>query len=131
MRIIIADSQPQVRFALRIALEHRPGSKTINEAMDAQDLLVQIKTLCPDLALIAWELPGMPMPELIAELRKTCCNTHTIVLSSCAEAREQVIAAGVDAFVCKGDAPDALLSAIDTCLKAAETLLISGKSQLR
>jgi DNA-binding NarL/FixJ family response regulator len=116
MRILIADNQPKVRFALRVALEHRPGEKTIDEAVDAADLMARTHVICPDLALIDWELTGMPPADLLAQLYKTCDKVHTIVLSSRAETRDQAMAAGAGAFVCKCDAPEELMAAIDKCL---------------
>ncbi len=119
MRILIADNQPKVRFALRIALEQRPGFKTIGEAVDAEDLLAQSKAICPDLVLIDWELLR-PMADLVQALREICRYTRVIILSSRQEMREQALATGADAFVCKCDTPDELLSAVDRCLKAKE-----------
>ena len=116
MRILIADNQPKVRFALRVALERRPGDKTISEAVDAADLMAQSLVICPDLALIDWELTGMPPADLLTQLYKTCNKVHTIILSSRAETRDQAMAAGASAFVCKCDAPEELLIAIDECL---------------
>jgi DNA-binding NarL/FixJ family response regulator len=116
MRILIADNQPKVRFALRVALEQCPGDKTISEAADAADLMAQTHVTCPDLALIEWELTGMPPAELLARLHKSCGNVHTIILSSRAETRDQAMAAGADEFVCKCDSPEELLTAIDKCL---------------
>lgn len=116
MRILIADNQPKVRFALRVALEQRPGNKTISEAIDAADLIAQTHMECPDLALIDWELTGMPPSDLLAQLRETCDKVHTIVLSSRAETRGQAMAAGANEFVCKCDAPEELMTAIDEYL---------------
>ncbi|MBM3127205.1 MAG: response regulator transcription factor [Chloroflexi bacterium] len=120
MRILIADNQPKVRFALRVTLEQQPGFKTIGEVIDAADLLAQAKVVCPDLAIVDWELPGMTIAELIAALRHECRALRVIVLSSRPETREQALAAGANAFVCKCDAPDELLAAIDVCLKVEQ-----------
>lgn len=117
MHILIADHQPKVRFALRVALEQRPGTKTIGEAIDAEDLLAQANVSRPNLVLLDWELPGMPLTDLIAKLRETCVNVHLIILSSHSEDRAQAVATWADAFVCKCDAPDGLLSAIDDSFK--------------
>jgi DNA-binding NarL/FixJ family response regulator len=121
MRILIADDQPKARFALRVALEQRPGFKAIGEAIDAADLLTQTNAIYPDLVLIDWELPGLPLADLLAQLRRACGNMRAIILSSRAETRGQALAAGADAFVCKCDAPDELLAAIDHCLKPERT----------
>ena len=41
-RIVIADSRPRVRFALRALLGRQPGLDIAGEAQDAEDLLAQI-----------------------------------------------------------------------------------------
>ncbi len=120
MHILIADHQPRVRFALRVALEQQLGIKTIGEATDAEDVLAQTHAAGPDLALIDWELPGMPIADLVGTLRKTRIHLRVIILNSREETREQAMAAGANAFVCMCDAPDKLLMAVDRCLKAAE-----------
>jgi DNA-binding NarL/FixJ family response regulator len=115
MRILIADYQPKVRFALRVALEQKPGFKTIGEAINAQDLIAQAKAICPDLAIIDWGLPDLPPADLIRTLRDLCYCVRVIVLSSRTETRDQALAAGANAFVSMCNAPDELLSAIETC----------------
>lgn len=122
MRMLIADNQAKVRFAVRVALENQPGFKTIDEASDAEDLLTHVRTVCPDLAIVDWELPGMPVGELIGLVRQMCSATRVLVLNSRPETREPALAAGANAFVCMGDAPDDLLSAIDHCLAAKELI---------
>lgn len=118
MRILIADSKTRVRFALRVALERQADSKTIGEAGDADDLIAQVRAICPDLAIIAWELPGMPIPDLIGLLHGRCGKTRVIILSGRAETRTAALAAGADEFVCMCDSPDELSSAVATCLAA-------------
>ena len=114
MQILIADHQPRVRFALRVALEQQLSIKTIGEATDAEDVLAQTLATNPNLALIEWELPGMPIDDLVGTMRKTCAHLRVIVLNSREETRERAMAAGADAFVCMCDAPDKLLLMIET-----------------
>lgn len=120
MRILIADDQPKVRFALRVVLERRPGSKQVGEAVDAASLLAQARAICPDLVILDWELPGIPASDLQIQLRKACPNLLVIALSGNQEAREAALEAGADAFVCKCDPPDQLLSAIEDCWRRWE-----------
>jgi DNA-binding NarL/FixJ family response regulator len=131
MRILLADDQPKVRFALRVLLERQPGLKVVGEAADADDLLTQMETACPDLVLLAWELPGHVLsprrPELVegskglargdllSALRRVCPNSFVIVLSGRMEVRRAALAAGADAFVYKCDPPERLLAAIADC----------------
>jgi DNA-binding NarL/FixJ family response regulator len=113
MRILIADHQSKMRFALRITLERQPGLKTIGEASDAGELMAQARAICPDLAIIAWGLPGMPIGELIAALRRCCHNPRVIVLGSRDETRGSALEAGADEYVHMGGSVDELRNAID------------------
>ena len=116
MRILIADHQPKVRFALRVVLQQRFGDKAIAEVVDADDLIAQAHVFCPDLVLVDLEVVGMPLADLLAQLHHSFHHLYAIVLSCHAEARHQALLAGADAFVCKCNAPDELLSAIEMCV---------------
>ena len=115
MRIMLADKRRKVRFALRALLERQTGMEVIAEAADAQDLLARVKEGCPDVVLLDWELPGMGANELLSALRQVCPDLLVVALSGRVAARKASLAAGVDAFVSKGDPPERLLSAIDRC----------------
>lgn len=112
MRILIADDQAKVRFALRILLERQPGLEVIGEAANGQDLLAKTSTLRPDLVLLAWELPGNCPGCLPARLHEAHPDLAVIALSGRPEAHGAALTAGVDAFVSKGDPPERLLAAI-------------------
>jgi DNA-binding NarL/FixJ family response regulator len=113
MRILLADDQPRVRFALRVLLERQPGFEIIGEAIDADDLLGQAEKTCPDLVLLGWELPGLAMAGSLSNLRQLCPSVSVIALSGRPEARRPALIAGVDAFISKSDPPERLLAAIE------------------
>ena len=113
MRILLADDQPRVRFALRVLLEQQPGFEVVGKAADAQDLLVQVQATYPDLVLLGWELPGLAATDSLSALRGICPHLVVIALSGRPEARRAAMAAGADAFVSKADPPERLLAAID------------------
>lgn len=115
MRILIADAQPKVRFALRVLLERQPDLEVMGEAVDAESLLSLLETLCPDLLLLGWELPGMAMERLVPALRRECPGLMVIALSGRLEAHRAATAVGADAFVSKGSPPEQLLEAIAHC----------------
>ncbi len=114
MRILLADSRPRVRFALRALLEDQPGVRIVGEATHSRDLLAQIEAVCPDLLLLSWELPGRLGADLLLLMRRVCPRLHVIVLSGQQAARQAVLAAGADAFVSKIAPPEGLLAAIET-----------------
>jgi DNA-binding NarL/FixJ family response regulator len=115
MRILLADVQAKVRFALRVLLERQPGCHIVGEATSSEDLLAQVQAACPDLVLLGWELPHPAKAELVAALREVCPNLVVIALSGRPEARKAALEAAADAFVSKGDPPEHLLAAIGAC----------------
>lgn len=117
MRVFLADDQPKVRSALRLLLEQERGLCVVGEAAEAEELLAQLKATWPDLMLLDWELPGLsltnsvgPGKHLLSVLHTFYPNLRVIALSGRPEARQAALAAGVDAFVSKGDPPERLLT---------------------
>jgi DNA-binding NarL/FixJ family response regulator len=121
MRILLADDQPKVRFAMRALLERQPGLKVVGETINAENLLAQAETVCPDLVLLDWELPGMAAADLLTVLRAACPDLYVIALSGRPEAYRAALKAGADAFVSKVDPPERLLRAIDDCRQRYHT----------
>lgn len=113
MRILLADDEPKVRFALRALLQRQPGLTVLGEAVDAQHLLAQTEGAYPDLVLLDWELPGLASVDLLSALRGVYPDVVVIALSGRPGARRAALNAGADAFVSKGDPPERLLAAID------------------
>jgi DNA-binding NarL/FixJ family response regulator len=115
MRILLADAQQKVRFALRVLLERQPDLEVLGEAVNAHELLDKTQDTCPDLVLLAWELPDLMAADLLPALRETCPDLAVIALSGRPEARQKALDAGADAFVSKSDPPERLLAAICNC----------------
>lgn len=115
MRILLADDQPAVRHALRVLLERQPGLEVVGEAADGLGLLTQSAATRPDLVLLDWQLPGVLPPELLLALRRISPHLPVIALSGRPEVKGAALQAGADAFVCKCDPPELLLSAIAGC----------------
>ena len=112
MRVLLADDQTRVRFALRVLLERQPGLTVVGEVVSGRELADQISATRPDAVLLDWELPGMAATCAVPALRKAFPSLVVIALSSRSEARQAADAAGADAFVCKTDPPEFLLSAL-------------------
>lgn len=112
MRILLADDQNHVRFALRVLLETQPDLHVVAEAADTAELLKQAETSCPDVVLLDWELPGLAMSATLPVLRFVCPGVRIVVLSGRPEAKRVALAAGADAFVSKSHPPEQLLAAL-------------------
>jgi DNA-binding NarL/FixJ family response regulator len=115
MRILLADEQRKVRFALRVLLERHSGYQVIAEATDAQGLLAQAEVACPDVVLLSWELPGKSDMDLLFNLKQVCPGLVVIALSGRLSAHQAALDAGADAFVSKGKPPEQLMAAINQC----------------
>ena len=112
MRVLIAEHQSKVRFALRVTLEREPGLSGVTEVADAGELVSQAKAMRPDLVLVDWELPDLDCAETLPALRRACPRLFILVLSSKAEGCQAALRAGADVSISKADSPDRLLSAI-------------------
>ena len=112
MRILLADDQPKIRFALRLLLEREPELDVVGEAAGAETLLAQLEATQPDVVLLDWELPGLSAIGGLPALRAVCPQLRVIALSGRLEARQAALAAGAEAFVSKGSPPDRLLAAL-------------------
>jgi len=115
MRILIADDQERVRFALRILLTQQPGLQVVGEASNGEVLLAQAGTVAADLALVDWELPRLAEAGGLPALHRSSPALQVIVLSSRPGVRQAALAVGGAAFVSKGEPPERLLTVIRSC----------------
>ena len=112
MRILLADKQPNVRFALRALLGQQPGMEVIGEAADVEELVVVTEATAPDVLLMDWKLPGMAMGDSLLAVRSIAPGMRIIILSARPEVSVEALSAGADAFVSKADPPERLLATI-------------------
>ena len=112
MRILLADHESNVRYALRVLLEEQSEFEVVGEAAYAEDLLTKIKAACPDLLLLSWGLPGLEAADLLSALWSVCDDLYVIVLGVRPEARQSILNAGANAFISKVESPEQLLAAI-------------------
>jgi two-component system nitrate/nitrite response regulator NarP len=99
----------------------------VDEAADAVEALAQAMNICPDMVLLAWDLPGLGELQLVPALRRICAQAGIIALSGRSEARQAAMDAGVDAFVSKGDPPERLLAAINAFQRESSTQSALGR----
>jgi DNA-binding NarL/FixJ family response regulator len=109
VRVLVADDDVHVRSALRLLLEQEPGVCVVGESSAAPDLADLIARTRPSMILLDWELPGLRVAGFLDRLRVARPHLRLVALSGRPEQRLEAMQAGVDAFVCKGDSPEALL----------------------
>ena len=103
-RVFIADSQLEVRSALRLLLLDL-NMQVVGDAADWSTALTQAAGTQPDMLVVDWEM--IPTNTSLLELRATCPAAVVIVLVSHLDARQQAaLSAGADSFISKGETPD-------------------------
>ncbi len=127
MRIVVGDRDVRVRSALKALLREEDGVTLVGESSDLPSLVVQIKELKPDVVLLDWELPGRPAAALLLAQERLHTPPKVIVFSARSESEQESLALGADAFVSKGDAPEALLSAFRSLTQQSGNKFGDGK----
>lgn len=103
IRVFLADSQPEVRSAMRLLL-HDINMQVVGDAADWPTTLSEASDTKPDMVVVDWDL--IPHHASLQELRATCPAAVVIVLISHLDARKQAaLSAGADSFISKGDTP--------------------------
>ncbi len=107
--VLIVDDQPRARKSLRALLSTWSQISEMHEASNGREAVQLAKELQPDVVLMDVLMPevdGLKATEQIKAMRP---QVKVIVLSMYTEYRDEALAAGADAFVGKGEAPDKLL----------------------
>lgn len=123
MRIMIADSHPEVRAALRLLLEEDTATWiVVAEATSAIELINKARSANPRVILVDWDLPGMRVAPLggdnqradriLVALKAIAPKAKIMVLGMSTGAKDAALQAGADAFLSKSESPQQLLAAI-------------------
>jgi two-component system response regulator DesR len=114
MHVLVADTQADVRSAVRLLLTHNLGMQVVGEVATATDLWWRLAEVGPDLLLLEWDLLGAGAGAGVARLRALYPGLRVIVMSGRPEMRPRALAAGADAFVSKTDSPEQLIETLRT-----------------
>lgn len=129
MRILLADNEPKVLFAIRVLLERRPEVVIVGEASDGQELLDQLKNDGPDMVILDWQLPGLAEMGSVSRLREARPGLFVIALSGRPELASEALEAGANDFVSKIDPPDRLLAKIAEYQKKIDGHYVEANSE--
>ena len=122
MRIVLADDQSKVLFALHILLERHPEFIIAGEASNANELLQLLSETKPDLIVLDWRLPGLKRIGCLSAIRACRPELVIIALSSRPELSQAALDAGADAFVSKIDPPERLIGTIERFQETANNI---------
>lgn len=109
MRIVLATGDTDLRLSLELLLSEEPGIKIVGGASDTEGFLALIKSTCPDLAMLDWDLPGRPVEEVLNQTKLLKDRPKLIILGRHPGMKEKALQVGADAYVDTGDKPEKLI----------------------
>ena len=120
VRILIVDDQLRARQGLKALLATWPQAKEIREAALGRDALRLIQDSPPDVVFMDVRMPQVDGLQVTRLIKAGWPQIKVIVLTLYAEYAADALAAGADAFVCKGEPPEKLLNTLAAvCHQAA------------
>ena len=114
IRILLADDHPLIRSGLRARLEAEPDIVVVGEAADGTEAQRRCRANSVDVLVLDPNMPGPPPTATVAFVHEQCPGTRVLVLTAYDDDAyvRGLVAAGVDGYVLKDEAPDALVQAI-------------------
>jgi CheY-like chemotaxis protein len=112
LRILIVDDQQRARRSLMALLATRFQLADTCEATNGMEAIRCVEECKPDIVLMDARMPEMDGIEATRIIKTKSEHTPVIVLSMYLDYQEAALAAGVDAFISKGDPPERLLEAL-------------------
>jgi DNA-binding NarL/FixJ family response regulator len=127
LRVLIADDYPAIRKAVRFILEQHPQFEVCGEAEDGAKAIQEAKKLRPDVVVLNVSMPVLDGFEAAREIKVTLPATAIVILSANADDRyiEEAKMIGVQAYVAKTKAAEALTKAIEVAIEGGDFVLVS------
>lgn len=114
--LLIADDDEGMRYAIRrLVSRHYPEAK-ISEAGDGRKALELYQKAGADLLIVDYRMPLMDGIDLVRALKEEANQVPVIMISSHSVAREEGKAAGISAFVDKGNLVQGLMKKMEGLL---------------
>ena len=111
-RVLIADDSVRARDGLRALLTMRPEIEVVGEASNGQDAVRLVAECRPDIVLMDLHMPVLDGIQATQLIKQQWPAVTIVVLTMYAVEKSAALAAGADAFLIKGSAPDRLLAAL-------------------
>ena len=139
LRILLADDHVTVRHGLKLLIDSQPDMKVIAEASDGSSAVQRAVALKPDVIVMDISMPGMNGLVATRTLKQLQPGAAIVTLTRHADDAylQELLRAGVSAYVLKQSAPTELLQAIraaaaggqylDSALTARVTAAFVGK----
>ncbi len=81
VRLLLCDDSPDLRYLTRLRLEEDPGIQVVSECSTAEQLVAQVATQRPDVALVDHVISGRRLRDLMPKLRASSPRTVFLLYS--------------------------------------------------
>jgi DNA-binding NarL/FixJ family response regulator len=131
LRVLLAERRPDVRSALKLALEELLQFEVDAEVTSLDELEEKLRCKCPELLLLDWGLVFRRAVKALLRIRTTCPGIRIIVMDNSEESRQRALKAGADDFVSKGSLPKTLVGLLMVYGKKDRLETVSRKDELQ
>lgn len=113
IRVLVADQHPVIRIGVENLLQAEAGISVVGEAGDSNQAIARTLELCPDILLLALNLPGL---EAMRVMVNRLPGTKTILLTNIISRQEihQAVQLSASGLVVK----DALMNNLTSAIRA-------------
>ncbi len=112
IRVLIADDSARARAGLRALLATWPEFEVVGEAANGVEALRLVAEQHPTTVLMDLNMPLMDGAQATRLIKRQWPSVAVIIITLNTSSQTTALAAGADAFVTKGDAPEHLLAAL-------------------
>jgi DNA-binding NarL/FixJ family response regulator len=131
LRVLLAERRPDVRSALKLALEELLRFEVDAEVTSLDELEERLRCRCPELLLLDWGLVSRRAVKALLKIRTTCPGIRIIVIDNNEESRQRAFKAGADDFVSKGSLPKTLVELLKVYGKQDRPETVSREDELQ
>ncbi len=112
IRILIVDDSARARQSLCALLNIYAEDTEVQEAENGLEALQRIDEALPSVVFLDVMMPGLDGIKTTQLIKQHVPHVKIIALSIACDYESEALAAGADAFVCKGDPPGVVLQAL-------------------
>jgi two-component system response regulator NreC len=116
IRILLVDDHAVIRQALRMLLEAQPELEVIGDCENGREAVAAAEKLNPDVVLMDVVMPGLNGLEATRQIRRSCPNSHVVMLSGFVDEDQllDALRSGASGYIIKKSDVSELVLAIQT-----------------